>query len=50
MLCHFSLFLNFTPLYISLIDGVFFNNALQEFVVRRGNFIQDLVVLRIEDT
>jgi hypothetical protein len=37
---HFSLFLNFIPLYISLIYGVFFKKALQEFVVRRWNFIQ----------
>jgi hypothetical protein len=29
--CHFSLFLYFTPLYISLIYGVFLNKALQVF-------------------
>jgi len=29
--CPFSLILNFTPLYISLIYSVFFNKALQEF-------------------
>jgi hypothetical protein len=29
--CHFSFFLNFTPLYIFLIYGVFFNKALQDF-------------------
>jgi hypothetical protein len=29
---HFSLFLNFIPLYISLIYNVFFNKALQDFI------------------
>jgi len=29
--CHFSFFLKFTPLYIFLIYGVCFNNALQDF-------------------
>jgi hypothetical protein len=31
MSCHFSLFLNFTPLYISLIYSVLFNKALHDF-------------------
>jgi hypothetical protein len=31
MSCHFSLFFYFTPLYISLIYGVFLNTALQVF-------------------
>ncbi len=30
MSCHFSLFLNFTPFYISLIYIVFFNKAFQD--------------------
>jgi hypothetical protein len=32
---HFSLFLYFTPLYIFLIYGVFFNIALQDFDNKR---------------
>jgi hypothetical protein len=31
MSCHFSLFLYFIPLYISLIYGVFLNKAFQVF-------------------
>jgi hypothetical protein len=31
MSCHFSFFIYFTPLYISLIYGAFLNKALQVF-------------------
>jgi hypothetical protein len=31
MSCPFSLFLNFTPLYISLIYNMFFKKDLQDF-------------------
>jgi len=34
MSCHLSLFLNFIPLYISLIYGVFFNKAFQDCSVK----------------
>jgi len=35
MYCHFPLFLNFTPLYISLIYGVFFNKAFQDCSLKK---------------
>jgi hypothetical protein len=38
--CHFSLFVNFTPLFISLIYSVFFNKAVQDFdnpSIMKGN-------------
>jgi len=31
--CQFSLFLHFTLLYIFLIDGVFFNKALRDYII-----------------
>ncbi len=35
---HFSIFLHFTPLYISLIYGVFFNNAFQDCSLKKNTY------------
>jgi hypothetical protein len=47
---HFSLFLNFTPLYISLIYSVFFNKAFEDCSLKKNYIWNNGHALTIEYT